>query len=164
MKGAILVVGVLALVARLSAQTRPDFTGTWEQDVVESRGFQGDRLPPQTLTVRQTDTQLTWQWSRSRDGGGAFAGDLVVINLAGITVRETGGGVRSRTSVAWKGGRLVVTDTAESKRDGRQWTPFHATVTTWTLSTDLKTLTQETKEADGPVLVKRIYRRAAEAK
>ncbi len=92
---------VLALsmgLAAASAQTRPDFSGTWSMDMSRSdSAVQSEPVGPTTVTIAQTPTELTM--TIARDGKSS----TVVYRLDGAAAKIVDGTATSH----WDGSSLV---------------------------------------------------------
>ena len=54
------MVFVLALAVEVTAQTRPDFSGTWLLNAALSVGLRDDERKGVTMVVRQTDREIVF--------------------------------------------------------------------------------------------------------
>ena len=94
------VAGLLALPG--SAQTRPDFSGTWVMDSTRSEAaHQAEPIAPATVIISQTPTLLTIETRR-----GAVS-QAVVYKLDGSQHVSAVGGGTATGRLQWDGGRLV---------------------------------------------------------
>jgi hypothetical protein len=122
---AIVLAAVLALPTLTAAQAKPNFTGTWVQDMEKSDpmgggpgGGGGGRGPagPQTLAIAQTAADLTIE--RQNPNGTI----KTVYKLDGSeSVNDSGRGT-SKTKSVWEGNTLVTVGTQTMNMQGNEVT------------------------------------------
>jgi len=105
MKRAILSAAIaVAVVTGVSAQARPDFTGTWRIDPARSDKFSGG-APPETITVEGSEMTVT----RTRAGNT----DAFVYMVDGTPSKNSVGPAGRQTDMTytskWEGDVLVTT-------------------------------------------------------
>ena len=118
MKRAIAVAVMAWAVAALSAQTKPNFSGTWVS--VEPREMAGEEQK-----VTHTADELILE--HASEGGGP----RIVHKLDGKEHDSSLGNVKSLSRAEWQGDRLVVSENA-TYPDGRKV----ETRSTWSLGSD----------------------------
>jgi hypothetical protein len=83
----------------LSAQTRPDFSGTWTMDMSRSEAAaQGTPIGPVTITIRQTPEEIRIE--TTRDGSTQIVRYLPAASKAG-------GGEEPVGAFRWNGSQLI---------------------------------------------------------
>jgi hypothetical protein len=118
-----------------SAQTKPNFSGTWRLNLDASDySAPGVSRPDKiTLTVQQKEDRFKYKFEREKDGKkGAFDVDVTV---GGNAYESDAAGI---VSMEWKGAALIVSTLYNPGQDRQS-----DQVETWTLSQDGKRLTDE---------------------
>jgi hypothetical protein len=152
----------LLIAPLLTAQSRPDFTGTWKLNVAESdyAGGKGvhdptvQMAPPESLTrvVKQKGNKLDYRVERVIQGRKyEFEVDL---DIGGGEFSSNAAGL---VSAAWQGDSLVITTVYNPRRERTERTEV------WTLSPDRRKLIDEMtfKDAEGKESkVRRVFDRA----
>lgn len=163
-KFAFLIVFVALAALSAAAQNKPDFSGQWHLDVANSKLDQRMRIESMTLTVAQTDKELSVTTSTKRlppnDGmgggrgmGGGMGGDgTTVYSLDGKETKTEMEGPMGKMPVALKAkmdadGTLKLSSTRTF--NGPMGEMTMTTKETWKLSADGKTLTIE-RESSTP--------------
>lgn len=134
------LVALMALPALAGAQSTPDFTGKWVQDMEKSDPAMGGpggggRGPagPQTLTITQTAAEFTIE--RETPNGVV----KLVYKLDGSKSMNDMGRGSSETTSKWDGGKLVTTGKQTMNMQGNE------------VSLDVKEV--RSLEADGTMVV-----------
>ncbi len=85
--------------AGLSAQTRPDFSGTWTMDLTRSEAAaQGTPIGPITITIRQIPEEITIETTRDDS--------TQIVRYLPAAAKVSGGGERIG-SFRWNGSQLI---------------------------------------------------------
>ena len=102
---AILLTVALAVPSFVQAQAKPDFSGTWIQDMEKSdpapAGRGGGAANPQTITITMTATEFT---SERTTGQGV---QKTVYKLDGSESSNAGRGGDIKSKTVWDGNKLV---------------------------------------------------------
>jgi hypothetical protein len=130
-------VALFLFLVPATPQTKPDFSGTWVLDVKKSSDDAApeSRLPPQTLVVRQTATELSFE---VRSPGEAPTTEVFRLDREEKSAAPTEWKVRQATFVR---NELALVDQYWSRPLSR------TSLVRWSLSADRKVLT-----ADGTVV------------
>jgi hypothetical protein len=130
------VVLALAITALASAQTKPDFSGTWTLDPARSEtaggpggGGRGPGGPAGPMTVKQTATELSREMSR---GGQTMT---MSYKLDGTESTNTMGPMTAKSTASWSGEKLVIKTVRETQNGTME------TSETWSLAAGGKELT-----------------------
>lgn len=148
----------------LTAQGRPDFSGTWIEDEslrevtrkVETGGAQAKGLPARPITIKQTADTLAIEHEPPFPG---WKPVRHVYNLAGReSVNHNGANTRTTRS-RWEGSKLVTEGTSFSETSQGEFT-WKYLETIWLDSKGrLITETRTTDEAGKTHVVRRTYRK-----
>lgn len=97
---------VLACLATVSAQGKPDFSGTWT--ATEGQTLAPDR--PVKLSVRRSDDGPSGRLFVERESASGNTSDAYTIGVLGGVVSGSPGGTRhvTRSDVVWRGETLVI--------------------------------------------------------
>jgi hypothetical protein len=122
--------------ALATPQAKPDFSGTWVLDTEHSSlSTAKSQLPPETLVVEQTGTELRYELRST--------GVTTVVGLDGkVTTKNEPGGGTVELQAKWNGDRLMVTTTT-SRPSFILFSMF-----VWSLSADGKVLTLQGTTVD----------------
>jgi hypothetical protein len=102
---------LLVAASVLDAQSRPDFTGTWQLDPARSESAaQGIPVGRVTLVIKQGDSDISVETRRFRDDKPEPAVETLLYRLDGseVTTLRTPDGPPVRTRAHWDGSKLVM--------------------------------------------------------
>lgn len=166
-----LSVVLMAFAIAAAGQAKaPDFTGTWKLDAAQSKLDERARIESITMTVEQSETELTVKTETKRaaapaGGGGGFGGGgggrgggfggggdgTSKYSLDGkeTTVEQPGpnGSIPVKFKAQFDGGKLKLSQTRTLNTPGGEFTL--TTKDEWSLSEDGKTLTVK-RSSDTP--------------
>jgi hypothetical protein len=127
---------LLFIPALATPQAKPDFSGTWVLDTEHSSlSTAKSQLPPETLVVEQTGTELRYELRST--------GVTTVVGLDGkVTTKNEPGGGTVELQAKWNGDRVMVTTTT-SRPSFILYSMF-----VWSLSADGKVLTLQGTTVD----------------
>lgn len=103
------IVFVLALTVEVTAQTRPDFSGTWLLNAALSVGLRDDERKGVTLVVRQSDREIVFE--RTLVGGEPR---VIRYALDGSESTSRAGNAEIKARSRWDGDKLVTEGTQQA--------------------------------------------------
>ena len=138
----------VCLVAGVSAQSTPNFSGTWSLNTSKGQNLGMMTSMELTETVTQTPTELRMKDMSSFQGQDRTR--ELRYDLAGVpTINEGPMGDKSETVAKWSGDKLVTTWTSEGAVAGTKVVRTE----TRSLSADGKTMTVESVRGTNPPVV-----------